>query len=149
MPVVFHDATEHPFRIGEGVLLRRGSDLTLFGTGIMVARCLEAAEQLAGAGIQARVVELHTLKPLDRELVLRCASETGALVTAEEHSVVGGLGGAVAEAIAGNCPVPLERVGLSDCFTETGGYDELLMRYGLGVAHIFAASQRVLTRKGR
>jgi transketolase len=149
VPVVFQDAEEHPFRVGEGVVLRPGDALTLIGTGIMVARCLEAAEGLAGEGIQARVVEIHTLKPLDRELVLRCARETGALVTAEEHTVVGGLGGAVAEAIGSELPVPLERVGLADCFTETGGYDELLMRYGLGVSHIAAAAQRALQRKGR
>ena len=146
VPVIFDE--RHPFRIGEGVLLRQGGDLTLIGTGIMVARCLKAAEKLAGEGIEARVVEIHTLKPLDRDLILRCARETGALVTAEEHSVIGGLGSAVAEVVGEGLPVPLQRVGLQDCFAETGGYDELLARYGLDVGHIVAAARRVMKRKG-
>lgn len=146
VPVIFDE--RHPFRIGEGVLLRQGGDLTLIGTGIMVARCLKAAEKLAGEGIEARVVEIHTLKPLDRDLILRCARETGALVTAEEHSVIGGLGSAVAEVMGEGLPVPLHRVGLQDCFAETGGYDELLARYGLDVGHIVAAARRVMKRKG-
>lgn len=150
VPVVFGDQSsmgDHPFRIGEGVLLRSGDDLTLIGTGIMVARCLQAAEDLSREGIEARVVEMHTLKPLDRDLILQCARETGAMVTAEEHSVIGGLGSAVAEVLGETLPLPLERVGLEDCFAETGGYDELLARYGLGVAHIIAAARRVVTRK--
>ena len=146
VPVIFDKG--HPFRMGEGVLLRQGGDLTLIGTGTMVARCLEAAEALAGEGIEARVVEIHTLKPLDRDLILRCGRETGALVTAEEHSVIGGLGSAVAEVVGEACPVPMKRVGLQDCFAETGGYDELLARYGLDGAHIVAAARRVLKRKG-
>jgi len=146
VPVIFDKG--HPFHIGEGVLLRQGGDLTLIGIGIMVARCLEAAEALAGEGIEARVVEIHTLKPLDRDLILRCGRETGALVTAEEHSVIGGLGSAVAEVVGEACPVPMKRVGLQDCFAETGGYDELLARYGLDGAHIVAAARRVLKRKG-
>jgi len=144
VPVIFDE--RHPFRIGEGVLLRQGSDLTLMGTGIMVARCLEAAEELAGQGIQARVVEIHTLKPLDRALILQCARETGGLVTAEEHSIIGGLGSAVAEVVGERLPLPLERVGLQDCFAETGGYNELLARYGLDVGHIVAAARRVMKR---
>jgi len=143
--VIFDE--HHPFRIGEGVLLRQGDDLTLIGTGIVVAHCLRAAEELAGEGIEARVVEMHTLKPLDRDLILRCARETGALVTAEEHSVIGGLGSAVAEVVGESLPVPLERVGLRDCFAETGGYDELLARYGLDVGHIVSAARRVMKRK--
>jgi len=146
VPVIFDKG--HPFHIGEGVLLRQGGDLTLIGIGIMVARCLEAAEELAGEGIEARVVEIHTLKPLDRDLILQCGRETGALVTAEEHSVIGGLGSAVAEVVGEACPVPMKRVGLQDCFAETGGYDELLARYGLDDAHIVAAARRVLKRKG-
>ena len=146
VPVIFDKG--HPFRMGEGVLLRQGGDLTLIGTGTMVARCLEAAEELAGEGIEARVVEIHTLKPLDRDLILQCGRETGALVTAEEHSVIGGLGSAVAEVVGEACPVPMKRVGLQDCFAETGDYDELLARYGLDGAHIVAAARRVLKRKG-
>ncbi len=143
--VIFDE--HHPFCIGEGVLLRQGDDLTLIGTGIVVAHCLRAAEELAGEGIEARVVEMHTLKPLDRDLILRCARETGALVTAEEHSVIGGLGSAVAEVVGESLPVPLERVGLRDCFAETGGYDELLARYGLDAGCIVSAARRVMKRK--
>jgi transketolase len=139
---------DHPFRIGQGVILRPGSDLTLIGTGIMVARCLQAAEVLARDGIETRVLEIHTLKPLDRDLILRCARETGGVVTAEEHSIIGGLGSAVAEVLGETMPVPLARVGLQDCFAETGGYDEILARYGLDVADIVAAAERVLRRKG-
>jgi len=146
VPVIFDD--RHPFRVGRGVLLRAGDDLTLIGTGIMVARCLQAAEALIAEGIEARVVEIHTLKPLDRDLILQCAHETGALVTAEEHSIIGGLGSAVAEVVGEALPVPLARVGLQDCFTETGGYDELLARYGLDAAHIITAARQVLRRKG-
>ena len=146
VPVIFDEA--HPFRIGEGVLLRPGDDLTLIGTGIMVARCLEAADELAEGGISARVVEIHTLKPLDADLILQCARETGALVTAEEHSIIGGLGSAVAELVGERHFLPLQRVGLQDCYAETGGYDELLARYGLDVNHIVAAARQVMRRKG-
>jgi transketolase len=145
VPVVLGES--HPFRIGEGVTLRPGADLTLIGTGIMLARCLQAAEDLAAEGIEARVVEIHTLKPLDQYLIMQCARETGAIVTAEEHSVIGGLGSAVAEVVGDSAPAPLERIGLQDCFAETGGYDEILARYGLGADHIAAAARRVLRRK--
>jgi transketolase len=150
VPVVWGDPSsmgDHPFRIGEGILLRPGDDLTLIGTGIMVARCLQAAEALVREGIEARVVEMHTLKPLDRDLILQCARETGAMVTAEEHSVIGGLGSAVAEVLGETLPLPLERVGLQDCFAETGDYDEILARYGMDAAHVVAAAKRVVRRK--
>jgi len=127
--------------IGKGLTLRPGTDVCLIATGSMVGRTMEAAEGLAREGIEARVLEIHTLKPLDRDLVIQAAEETGALVTAEEHSVIGGLAGAVSEA-------PLERVGLRDTFGRTGLDAEALMDfYGLGVEDIIKAGKRVLERK--
>jgi transketolase len=145
LPVIFGDAYRP--QLGRALLLRQGKDVTVLCCGVMVARSLQAAESLAREGIGVRVVEMHTLKPLDEEMIRRCAEETGALVTAEEHSVLGGLGGAVAEVLAEERPVPLKRVGLRDRFAETGPYGELLDRYGLGTADVEAALRGVLTRK--
>jgi transketolase len=145
VPVVFGDL--YNSQIGKGVLLRKGMDVTLVACGVMVARCLEAAQQLSEEGVEARVVEMHTIKPLDKALVICCAAETGALVTIEEHSVIGGLGGAIAEALVSEKPVPLERVGLADTFAESGPYNELMDKYGLSVGSIVAAAQRAIARK--
>lgn len=138
-----------PLRIGQGRTLRPGSDLTLVATGAMTGRCAAAAEQLSALGIDARLLEMHTLKPLDRELLIQAAQETGALITAEEHNVIGGLGSAVAETLGEACPVPLERVGIQDRFCPTGrDLDKLMDACGLSVAEIVAAAQRVMERKG-
>jgi len=145
VPVIFGEQYEP--QIGKGVLLCEGTDVTIIGCGVMVARSLEAARQLAEAGIHARVVEMHTIKPLDRELVACCAADTGALVTVEEHSVIGGLGSAVAEALVEGEPAPMERVGLADTFAETGPYNALMDKYGLGVEAIVTAAQRAIARK--
>ena len=139
---------EAPLQIGKGRILRQGNDLTLVATGSMVGRCTVAAEQLAGLGISSRLIEIHTLKPLDRELLLQAAAETGAMVSAEEHSIIGGLGSAVAEVLAEGAPTPLERVGIRDRFCPTGrNLDGLMDACGLSVAEIVAASRRVLARK--
>ncbi len=135
------------FRIGQGYELRTGTDLTLIATGVMVDRALDAAEALATRGVQARVVAMPTLKPLDRTIVERAARETGAVVTAEEHNVIGGLGSAVAEALVETVPVPMARVGLQDRFAESGDWNELLDKFGMGVADIVAAAEQVLRRK--
>jgi transketolase len=145
VPVLFDD-TYAP-EIGKAVVLRAGSDVTLVGTGIMLGRCLEAAEILAGEGILASVVEIHTIKPLDVDAIVAAARATGAVVTAEEHSVVGGLGGAVVEALAGAWPVPVERVGLDDTFATTGPYLALLEHMGLTTAAVVAAAQRAIAQK--
>ena len=145
VPVVFGDLYDP--QIGTGVLLRNGMDVTLIACGVMVARCLEAAQELSEAGVETRVVEMHTIKPLDGALVMRCAAETGALVTVEEHSVIGGLGGAVAETLVSEEPVPLEQVGLADTFAESGPYHELMDKYGLSVGSIVVAAQRAIARK--
>ena len=136
--------------IGKGGTLREGSDVTIVGTGSMVGRSLLAAEKLAKEGIEARVLEIHTVKPLDVDLIWQAAEETGAIVTAEEHSVIGGLGGAVAEALCVGRPVALERVGVADTFTCTALDPESLMdACGLAVEDIVTAVKRVLGRKPR
>ncbi len=145
VPVLFDD-TYSP-KIGEAITLRPGRDVTLIGSGLMVSRCLEAAEALIGWGIDARVLEVHTIKPLDVERVIQSARETGALVTVEEHSIVGGLGAAVAEAVTDQYPVPVKRVGIADKFAETGAYFELLDRYGMSVADIVSAARQAVAMK--
>jgi transketolase len=134
--------------IGKGMTIRPGSDLTIIAAGSMVGRSLLAADKLAGQGIAARVVNMPCIKPLDVDLVCQAAAETGAIVTAEEHTVIGGLGGAVAEAVAEQCPVPVARVGIKDTFTRTAPDPETLMdAYGLAVDDIVAAAQRALQHK--
>lgn len=145
-PVLFDES--HPIKIGRGLKLQEGKDVTLIGTGLMVFRCLLAAKELENKGISTRVIEIHTLKPLDRDLILDAAAETRGLVTAEEHSIIGGLGSAVAEVISEEgCTSPLFRVGIPDCYAETGPHNMLLDRYGMGVKDIIAAALRVLTDK--
>jgi len=135
-------------QIGKGIVRKQGQALTIFATGIMVGRSMQAAEELAGQGIDARMVEIHTIKPLDKELVIRCAQETGAVVTAEEHAMIGGLGGAVAETLAEVCPTPMQRVGIADAFCPTGrGVESLLDACGLGMQDVVSAAQEVLKRK--
>lgn len=145
LPEIFTAAYEPV--IGKGITLMEGRDATVIACGVMVARAIEAARQLALDGVQLRVVEMHTIKPLDTGLVTQCAKETGAIVTAEEHSIIGGLGGAVAECLSLSAPVPLERVGLNDTYAESGPYFDLLDKYGLSTDAIIAATRRAIARK--
>ncbi len=145
LPQIFTDAYEPV--IGKGITLMSGDDVTVIACGVMVARAIEAAQTLSSQGLSVRVVEMHTIKPLDTDLITRCAQETGAIVTAEEHSIIGGLGGAVAECVSQSAPVPVERVGVNDTFAESGPYADLLDKYGMGVDAIVAAVQRILARK--
>jgi transketolase len=147
VPVIFN-ASYAPV-IGKAHQVLAGDDVTIIANGLLLARSLEAAAQLADVGIGARVVEMHTVKPLDVEAVVRAAEETGAIVTAEEHTIVGGLGGAVAEVLSEHRPVPLKRVGIADRFAETGPYTALLDRYGMAVADIVAAARHVVAMKAR
>ena len=134
--------------IGKGRVLKDGGDLTLVAAGTMAGRCVEAARQLENEGIHARLLEIHTVKPLDSELILQAAEETGAVVTAEEHSIIGGLGSAVAETLSEAHPKPLERVGIRDRFCPTGRCaDSLMDACGLAVSDVITASHRVLERK--
>jgi transketolase len=146
VPLLFDEATYQPV-IGKAIVLQPGSDLTLIGTGLMVSRCLDASVILAKEGLSVRVLEIHTLKPLDSEKIIQAAEESGALVTAEEHNIIGGLGGAVAEVVAEACPVPVVRVGIADRFTESGPYMDLLNRYGLAVDDVVNAAHKALILK--
>jgi transketolase len=130
------------------MVLRDGGDVTLIGTGSMLGRCVKAAELLVGEGIDVRLIGMASIKPLDAAILQRAAEETGAIVTAEEHSVIGGLAGAVAEALGRSCPVPLEMVGLNDTFAQTGPDPETLMdASGLSVMDIIVAVKRAVERK--
>ena len=126
----------HKFEIGKGMMLRDGKDVTIVATGYMVHLALEAAEMLAAEGIDARVINIHTIKPIDAEIITKAAQETGAIVTAEEHNIIGGLGSAVAEVVCENCPVPMQRVGVEDKFGKSGKVPPLLEEYGLTAANI-------------
>ena len=139
---IFDDS--YKFSIGKGVQLRAGTDLTFVGTGLMTAQALLAAEILQAEGISARVIHIATIKPLDEELILAAARETGVIVTAEEHSIIGGLGGAVAELLSEKCPVKLKRVGIKDRFGLSGKGDELLKYFGLLPENLVEAAKETL-----
>jgi len=139
---IFDDS--YRFAIGKGAQLRGGTDLTFIGTGLMTAQALLAAEILQAEGVSARVIHIATIKPLDEELILAAARETGAIVTAEEHSIIGGLGGAVAELLSEKCPVKLKRVGIKDRFGLSGKGDELLKYFGLLPENLVDAAKEVL-----
>jgi len=145
VPVLYGDDLE--FNPGKAVRLRSGKDATVIACGIMVSAALEAASHLEKEGISVGVMDMHTVKPLDVAAVIQAAKETGAVVTAEEHSIIGGLGGAVAEVLGESIPVPLMRVGIPDVFGESGKPGELLEKYGLSAAHIVTAVKDVLARK--
>lgn len=127
---------DYKFELGKGVLMRDGRDATVIATGYMVHLALEAAQALAAEGIDVRVINIHTIKPLDKDIILKAARETGAIVTAEEHNIIGGLGSAVAEAVCEGCPVPVLRVGVEDRFGKSGKVPPLLEEYGLTVENI-------------
>lgn len=137
------------FKIGKAVQLKDGKDVTIFATGIMVDEALKTAERLSSEGISARVVNIFTLKPIDKEFIIKCAEETKAIVTAENHSIINGLGSAVAEVIAENIPVPMERVGVKDLFGEVGPVDYLMKRFELTADDIIKSVKRVLDRKDK
>ena len=126
---VINDRPDYRFEIGKGITLREGKDLTIVATGLEVQSALEAAEKLAADGVSAEVINIHTIKPLDEELILASAKKTGRVVTVEEHSVIGGLGGAVCEVLSAKAPVPVLRIGVNDVFGESGPAVELLHKY--------------------
>ena len=147
VPIIYQ--ADQSFQLGRALTLREGRDLTIIAMGVMVALALEAAEELAGLGIQARVVDMHTIKPLDGETIRRAAEETGAIVTAEDHNIVGGLGSAAAEYLAEHAPAPLVRVGIPDTFCRSGNPADLFSLYGMAAPDIVIAAQKALERKGR
>ena len=143
VPMFYDEAAASELKLGRGSCLREGKDLTIIATGIMVNEAMIAAEELAAKGIDARVIDMHTIKPLDEDIIVKAASETGAIVTAEEHSVIGGLGSAVAEVVVKKCPVRMAMVGQQDTFGESGKPDELKAKYGMTAADIVAAALAV------
>ena len=128
---VINDRPDYKFELGKGVVLREGKDVTIVATGLCVSSALEAAEKLAADGIDAKIINIHTIKPLDEELIVAAAKETGKVVTVEEHSVIGGLGSAVCDALAEKCPVPVKKIGVQDVFGESGPAAALLAKYKL------------------
>jgi len=138
---------DYRFEIGRGITLRDGNDVTVIANGLLVGEALKAADTLAAEGISARVINMATIKPLDRELVWQAAAETGAIVTAEEHNVIGGLGSAVAEAVAEKCPVPVLRVGVQDTFGKSGPALDLLPLFGLSAEAIVEKAKAALALK--
>lgn len=128
---VINDRPEYKFELGKGVVLREGKDVTIVATGLCVSSALEAAEKLAADGIDAKIINIHTIKPLDEELIVAAAKETGKVVTVEEHSVIGGLGSAACDALAEKCPVPVKKIGVQDVFGESGPAAALLAKYKL------------------
>lgn len=135
---IINDREDYKFEIGKGEILREGSDVTIVATGICVSSALEAADKLAADGISAEVINIHTIKPLDTELIVNSAKKTGKVVTAEEHTIIGGLGGAVCEALSEKAPTPVLRIGINDVFGESGTAAELVAKYGLDGEGIYA-----------
>ncbi|MDI9475987.1 MAG: transketolase family protein [Natronincolaceae bacterium] len=144
---VINDEKSYKFEMGKGVVLNKGDDATIITTGLMVGEALEAAGELETRGIKARVINMHTIKPIDENLIIEAAKETGAIVTAEEHNIIGGLGSAVAEVIGENHPVPLKRIGIKDTFGESGKPAELMKKYGLTSDGIVKAVISLIDRK--
>ena len=134
---VINDTPDYKFELGKGVVLREGKDVTIIATGLPVSECLAAADKLAADGIDAKVINIHTIKPLDEDLIVAAAKETGKVVTVEEHSVIGGLGGAVCECLSEKAPVPVKRIGVNDVFGESGPAVALLEKYGLDAEGIY------------
>ena len=132
------------FELGKGIVMREGADVTIIACGLMVGEALEAAEQLAAEGIDAEVINMHTIKPIDADLIVKSATKTGHVVTVEEHSVIGGLGSAVADVLCEQCPTPLKKIGVNDTFGESGPGAELLHKYGLDAANIVATTKEFL-----
>ena len=144
---VFNDADTYKFELGKGVCLKDGTDVTIVATGLMVGMAMDAAKALEEKGISARVINIHTIKPLDKDIILKAAAETGAIVTAEEHNVLGGLGSAVAETVCEGCPVPVVKLGISDAFGHSGKVPPLLQMYGLTPENIVAKAELAISLK--
>ncbi len=144
---VINDRETYKFELGKGVTMKDGNDITIVATGLMVNEALEASKVLENEGISARVVNIHTIKPLDKELICKCANETGIIVTAEEHSVIGGLGSAVAEAVTECCPVPVVKIGVNDVYGHSGPAVDLLKEFGLSSENIVNTVKKAINLK--
>jgi transketolase len=144
---VLYDEDTYSFELGKGVTISDGRDVTIISTGLMVHIAVEAGLLLAGEGIKARIIDIHTIKPIDKDIIIKAAKETGAIVTAEEHNIYGGLGGAVAEVVAGNYPVPVKIVGIQDKFGKSGKPDRLMEMYNLTAANIAEKAKEAIKMK--
>ena len=143
---ILNDPETYKFEWGKGVTMRDGKDITIVATGLMVAEAVSAAETLANEGIDAGVINIHTIKPLDKEIICKAAQETGRIVTVEEHSIIGGLGDAVCSAVSECCPVPVTKIGVNDEFGHSGPAVDLLKQFGLSAENITATVKRVLNK---
>lgn len=144
---VVNDYEEYKFELGKGNLMREGNDVTVIATGMMVGEALKAHEALNKEGINARIINIHTIKPIDKDIIIKAAKETGAIVTAEEHNIIGGLGSAVSEVLSENYPVKIKRVGVKDKFGKSGKPEELFKKYGLTSEAIVTAVHEILANK--
>lgn len=140
----FNDENDYKFEIGKGVTLKDGKDVTIIATGLMVAEAMEAAGALKEQGIDARVINIHTIKPIDRDIIIKAAKETGKIITVEEHSVIGGLGSAVGDVVLEECPVPVIKIGVKDVFGYSGAAKALLKEFGLCAENIVAVTKGAL-----
>ena len=147
VPRTYTEESVTELKIGQGHVHRKGNDVAIIACGVMLNEAIEAADILSSEGIEASVVDMHTIKPLDERLVEQLSQECGAIVTAEDHSIIGGLGGAVAECVVSTTPVPIERIGVQDRFGESGGSDELLQLLGMKAVDIVSAAHRAVARK--
>ena len=141
---IFNDKDTYKFELGKGIQLRDGDDVTIIATGLMVAEALQAHDELKAKGINARVINIHTIKPIDKDIILKAAKETGKIVTVEEHSVVGGLGSAVCDVVSELCPVPVKKIGVNDTFGYSGPAVELLKEFGLCASNIVSVTEEFL-----
>ena len=141
---IFNDAATYKFEVGKGVQIKDGKDITIVATGLMVGEAIEAGKALAEQGIDARVINIHTIKPIDRDIIIKAAKETGKIVTVEEHSVIGGLGSAVANVVTEECPVPVIKIGVNDCFGHSGPAAALLKEFGLCAENIVNVTKAAL-----
>ena len=141
---IFNDKDTYKFELGKGIQLRDGDDVTIIATGLMVAEALQAHDELKAKGINARVINIHTIKPIDRDIILKAAKETGKIVTVEEHSVSGGLGSAVCDVVSELCPVPVKKIGVNDTFGYSGPAVDLLKEFGLCASNIVAVTEKFL-----
>ncbi|MDE6732041.1 MAG: transketolase family protein [Oscillospiraceae bacterium] len=143
---IYNDEKTYKFEVGKGITIKDGKDITIIATGLMVAEAMDAANALHEQGIDARVINIHTIKPIDRDVIIKAAKETGKIITVEEHTVIGGLGSAVGDVVLEECPVPVIKIGVNDVFGRSGAAKELLKDYGLCAENIVAVTKAALGR---
>lgn len=141
---VFNDANNYKFELGKGITVKDGKDITIIATGLMVSEAIKAAEMLNNDGIDARIINIHTIKPIDKDIIIKAAKETGKIITVEEHNVIGGLGEAVASIVCDNCPVPVTKIGVNDVYGHSGPAWDLLKEFGLSAEHIAEVTKKAL-----